>query len=134
MHSIDELKKFTHKRNESEIFVNDLVSISDTHFSASFRYPKDHPHYDDFYHTHTDINSMFLLECARQIETYISHIKLAIPLENKFILKNWKLISKPTFFILSSTEQLLADIFIDWSSAKKIMATYLPLYSGMKMH
>jgi len=62
---------------------------------------------------------MFLLECARQVETYVSHIILGIPLESKFILKSWQVTSNAIHYIKSKIESLTADVFIDWPSNKK---------------
>lgn len=120
MHSIDELKTYIHKNNESEIFLKSLIRISETRFTASFCVQRNHPHYDDFCATKNDINPMFLLECARQAETYASHIICGIPLESKFILKSWQVTSNAIHYIKSNVENLTADIFIDWPSNKKV--------------
>ncbi|QXN64648.1 AfsA-related hotdog domain-containing protein [Serratia fonticola] len=118
MHKIDELKIYTHKRNESEIFLKSLLKISDTRFTASFCTQLNHPHYDDFYATKNDVNPMFLLECARQVETYVSHVMLGVPLESKFILKSWQIVSRTIRYIKTNIDNLSADIFIDWPPGK----------------
>lgn len=132
MHSRDELKIYTHKRNESEIFLKSLSKLSDTHFTASFCTQRNHPHYDDFCAAKNDINPMFLLECARQVETYVSHVICGIPLESKFILKSWQIASRTVRYIKRKIEDISADVFIDWPGNKKSRNNIFTIIFQMK--
>ncbi|EBT2376008.1 hypothetical protein CGY19_26855, partial [Salmonella enterica] len=43
----------------------------------------------DFLPTKNLINPIYLLECARQLETFISHTEFNVALNTKFLLKSW---------------------------------------------
>jgi hypothetical protein len=110
-------KLFTHKKNESEIFIKNASRISDNHFQADFRLVEDHHFYSDFLPCFDRINPLFLLECARQAETYLSHAEFGIALDNKFLLDSWSMID------YSSNQEnkgsLKADIYTKYPSINK---------------
>ncbi|EBN8060140.1 hypothetical protein D0662_25185, partial [Salmonella enterica] len=89
MNNFNALKKYTHKTNESEIFIEDVERISDNSFKATCILVKNHSHYSDFLPTKKLINPTYLLECARQLETFISHTEFNVALNTKFLLKSW---------------------------------------------
>ncbi|HAT1685347.1 TPA: hypothetical protein I8Y21_006205 [Klebsiella oxytoca] len=110
-------KLYTHKKNESEIFITETSRISDNHFEAKFKLITSHYFYSDFLACTTKINPLFLLECARQAETYLSHTEFGIALDSKFLLDSWSITYYPTKF--KHTEALKADIYTEYSSIKK---------------
>ena len=50
-----------------------------------------------------------MLECARQVETYLSHAEFGITLDSKFILDSWSMKYYPT--MTGNVESLKADIY-----------------------
>ncbi|EAM8419981.1 TPA: hypothetical protein O5C63_004439 [Salmonella enterica subsp. enterica serovar Mokola] len=89
MNNFNALKKYTHKTNESEIFIEDVKRISENSFKATCMLLKNHFHYSDFLPTKNLINPIYLLECARQLETFISHTEFNVALNTKFLLTSW---------------------------------------------
>ncbi|EFR2912109.1 hypothetical protein QOP30_004075 [Salmonella enterica] len=89
MNNFNALKKYTHKTNESEIFIEDVERISENSFKAICILVKNHFHYSDFLPTKNLINPTYLLECARQLETFISHTEFNVALNTNFLLKSW---------------------------------------------
>lgn len=82
-------KKILHRIHDSEVFLSKCVLISENSFSALANIPNYHEYYLD--HLNNQFDPLFLLECARQAETYIAHTYYDVPLSNKFILNNWSL-------------------------------------------
>ena len=107
-------KLYTHKKNESDIFIKNISKISDNHFQGDFRLITDHPFYCDFLACINRINPTFLLECARQVETYLSHTEFGITLDSKFLLDSWSIKYYPTR--LGDAGMLKADIYSKYST------------------
>lgn len=75
-----------HKLNRSESFLYKCEKDSDKGYTAQAITSKHH-YYSD--HTKTLSDLMYLLECARQAETYIVHRYAGQALDTHFILSNW---------------------------------------------
>ncbi|HGY2281767.1 TPA: AfsA-related hotdog domain-containing protein [Citrobacter braakii] len=103
------IKLYTHKKNAGEIFITNTSRVSDNHFQADFKLVPDHHFYSDCLTCSNRINPLFLLECARQAETYLSHAEFGIALDNKFLLDNWSITYYPSRSGI--TENLKADIY-----------------------
>lgn len=110
-------KLYTHKKNESDIFINNISKISDNHFQCDFRIITDHHFYCDFLACTNRINPIFLLECARQVETYLSHTKFGITLDSKFLLDSWSM--KYYLTRTGDAERLKADIYSKYSAVNR---------------
>ncbi|HCI6568485.1 TPA: hypothetical protein NPO94_003302, partial [Klebsiella variicola subsp. variicola] len=110
-------KLYTHKKNENDIFINNISKISDNHFQCDFRLITDHHFYCDFLACTNRINPIFLLECARQVETYLSHTKFGITLDSKFLLDSWSMKYYPTR--TGDAERLKADIYSKYSTVNR---------------
>ncbi|EBE8073698.1 hypothetical protein C3T59_00180 [Salmonella enterica] len=108
MNNFNALKKYTHKTNESEIFIEDVKRVSENSFKATCILLKNHFHYSDFLPTKNLINPIYLLECARQLETFISHTEFNVALNTKFLLKSWYQCYKRT--PIENTQSLDIDI------------------------
>lgn len=91
MKRIKDAKLYTHKVHESEIFITNTSRISNNHFRDNFRLIKNHRFYCDFLACQAKINPFFLLECARQAETVLSHTEFAIAADSKFLLDRWSI-------------------------------------------
>ncbi|MDH8062005.1 AfsA-related hotdog domain-containing protein, partial [Klebsiella pneumoniae] len=65
--------------------------------------------YSDFLACQSKINPFFLLECARQAETVLSHTEFAIAVDSKFLLDRWSITYYPTGF--DDTGTLKADVY-----------------------
>lgn len=113
-----ELRLYTHKESKGDMFITDIVCVTDRDFYAHCESVKEHPHYSDHLNSNNEINPMFLLECARQIETAISHCYFKIDIESKFLLESW------SFHKHASTtlpiEYLTAKITTKYSTVKKL--------------
>lgn len=103
------VKSYTHKKNESEIFIKNTSRVSDNHFQAEFKLVSYHHFYSDFLACTNRINPLFLLECARQAETCLSHTEFGISPDSKFLLVNWTLTYYPS--IPENTKILKADVY-----------------------
>lgn len=114
---MENVKLYTHKKNESEIFITNTLSVSNNHFQAEFKLTLDHHFYSDFTAASKRINPLFLLECARQAETCLSHTEFGIALGSKFLLDNWSLTYSPSKLV--STEYLKADIYTKYPTPNK---------------
>lgn len=110
-------KLYTHKKNENDIFINNISKISDNHFQCDFKQITDHHFYSDFLACTNKINPFFLLECARQVETYLSHTKFGITLDSKFLLNSWSMKYYPTKS--GDAERLKADIYSMYSAVNR---------------
>lgn len=75
-----------HKKNKSESFLLSCIKDSENSFSARAMMQEYH-YFSD--HTATMSDLMYLLECARQAETYIVHQYNKQPLDIHFILSDW---------------------------------------------
>lgn len=75
-----------HKKNKSESFLLSCIKDSENSFSARAMM-QEHHYFSD--HTATMSDLMYLLECARQAETYIVHQYNKQPLDIHFILSDW---------------------------------------------
>ena len=117
MKRIKDAKLYTHKFHESEIFIKNTSRISDNHFQANFRLIKNHGFYSDFLACQSKINPFFLLECARQAETVLSHTEFAIAVDSKFLLDRWSITYYPTGF--DDTGTLKADVYTKEPTTKK---------------
>lgn len=104
------------------MFITNIVYVTDSDFYAYCKSVKEHPHYNDHINNNNEINPMFLLECARQIETAISHFFFKIDIDSRFLLKSW------SFNKISSTtppiEDLTVKITTKHSTAKRISHNY----------
>lgn len=85
------IKKYTHKNHEEEIFVVGLVIISDTKSIVKCSFKNSHKHYDDTINAPYLLNPMLFLECCRQAETYIAHQLFLLDESTHFVLKFWSL-------------------------------------------
>lgn len=114
---MENVKLYTHKKNESEIFIINTSPISDNHFQAEFKLILNHQFYSDFLASSNRINPLFLLECARQAETCLSHTEFGIALDSKFLLDNWSLTYSPSQ--PAGTKSLKADIYTKYPTTNK---------------
>ncbi len=105
---MENIELYTHKKNKSEMFLQNTSRISNNHFQADFKLVPEHHFYSDFLACANGINPLFLLECARQVETYLSHTEFGIKLGHKFLLNNWSLTYYPSKAVV--TGDLTADI------------------------
>lgn len=96
MISTNELKKLTHKHNEDSVFIESVSLVSANSFDATFKTIEDHSLYNNFAPTKNYLDPTYLLECARQVETIISHKYFNIAPSTKFLLKSWSLHYKKT--------------------------------------
>ncbi|ENM5738725.1 hypothetical protein AB1F87_002270 [Vibrio mimicus] len=110
-------KLYTHKKNENDIFIKNISKISDNHFQCDLRLITNHNFYCDFLPCTNRINPIFLLECARQIETYLSHTEFGITLDSKFLLDSWSMKYYPTR--TGDAERLKADIYSKYPTINK---------------
>lgn len=110
-------KLYTHKRNENDIFITDISKISDNHFQCDFRLITEHDFYCDFLACTNRINPIFLLECARQVETYLSHTEFGVTLDSNFLLDSWSVKYCPTR--TGDAENLKADIYSTYPAVDK---------------
>lgn len=110
-------KLYTHKKNRNDIFINNISKISDNHFQGDLRLITDHHFYCDFLACTNRINPFYLLECARQVETYLSHTEFGITLDSKFLLDSWSMKYYPTR--TGDAESLKADIYSKYPTINK---------------
>lgn len=96
MISKDELKKLTHKHNEDSVFIENVSLVSENRFDATLKSVEGHTLYNNFSPTKNHVDPIYLLECARQLETIISHKYFNVETSTKFILKSWSLHYKKT--------------------------------------
>ena len=121
------MKLYTHKLNDNEVFIENIFRISDKSFQSDCRIINDHPFYSDFNASVGFINPIYLLECARQIETYLSHKEFGIYLDSKFLLKNWSVNYNVT--PLEKEDNISADIFTKSPIDKKRQEMNSTLFS-----
>ncbi|WP_311791261.1 MULTISPECIES: AfsA-related hotdog domain-containing protein [Pantoea] len=76
---------FTHKIHKNESFLSGCVCFDSEYRAMAFL--PEHHYFCDHVKPITDL--MFLLECARQAETYIVHRYEHQPFDTKFILAEW---------------------------------------------
>ncbi|EEQ3637105.1 hypothetical protein GQY78_000045 [Escherichia coli] len=114
---MENINLYTHKKNKSEIFLKNTSRLSNNHFQATFKLVPEHHFYSDFLACANGINPLFLLECARQVETYLSHTEFGIKLGNKFLLNNWSLTCYPSKAVV--TEDLISDIHTKYPITNK---------------
>lgn len=81
----------THKANPQAVYINNIDSITASSLYALISPLTNQEHYTDICSSKTYINPMYLLECARQLETLASHKILKIEKNSIFILKSWRL-------------------------------------------
>ncbi|MDG2918311.1 AfsA-related hotdog domain-containing protein [Bisgaard Taxon 10/6] len=109
MENLKDLKLYTHKLNDSEVFIEKILRVSDKIFQSDCLVINDHPFYSDFNASVGFINPLYLLECARQIETYLSHKEFGIYLDSKFLLRKWSI--KYYITPLEDSDKIKANIF-----------------------
>ncbi|OTP87375.1 hypothetical protein B6D12_12745 [Gilliamella apicola] len=110
-------KKFLHRVNSSEVFLLQCFQEENNKYIAKSIIPKNHQYFADHYETET-LDFIFLLECARQAETYIAHAYYNIPLSSKFILNSWSFKNIKNHYLSSHNNELLMEVVI--SETKKI--------------
>ncbi len=118
MENLKDLKLYTHKLNDSEVFIENILRVSNKRFQSDCRVINDHPFYSDFNASIGFINPLYLLECARQIETYLSHKEFGICLDSKFLLRNWSINYNIT--PLRNSNNIKVDIFTKNSINQKM--------------
>lgn len=118
MENTKELRKYTHKENEDEIVIKRISRISDIHFQSEFLLMKEHHFYSDFQLCNKPMNLIYLLECARQAETVLSHKEFNIAQENRFLLSSWMVSSYSTKKEVK--DNINADIYTKNSSNEKV--------------
>lgn len=112
-----DIKIYTHKVNDDEMFLTRISRVSDSFFQAEFRNISDHHFYNDFTPCDNRVNPLFLLECARQVETYLSHVEFNIPLDSEFLLDNLSVVYLPTK--REREKRFNADIYTKYPTSTK---------------
>ena len=81
----------THKANPQAVYINKIESTTASSISALISPLNDQEHFSEICSSKKYINPMYLIECARQLETLASHKILKINSNTRFILKSWRL-------------------------------------------
>ncbi|MCD9496619.1 AfsA-related hotdog domain-containing protein [Photobacterium carnosum] len=117
---MDNIHNFTHKCHDNEIFINDLSIKSNDNFNMSCIVPENHPHFDDESKTHKNINPMFIMECCRQAETYITHKLFNIEKSKVFIFNNLSFSINENYHLIKDVKIKTIDLDIHSSHQTNI--------------
>jgi hypothetical protein len=84
-------RELVHRRALSEVFLTDFRPTGDDGFVAAAQLPPSHAYYTDHLGSTRHVDPFLLLECCRQAETYAGHDLLGVPLDHRFVLREWSL-------------------------------------------
>lgn len=82
-------RQLVHRHSVSEVFVTDLMQVSDDHYLAAAHLPRTHSVFNEWQPTMVD--PMLCLEIARQASIAVTHGHMGVPLDYQFIFRNMDL-------------------------------------------
>ncbi|MWN89532.1 hypothetical protein GQ597_02225 [Gilliamella sp. Pra-s65] len=114
-------RRFLHRLHSPETFLQSCFLEKKDCYYAKATIPQNHNYFNDHYENES-LDFIFLLECARQVETYIAHAYYDIPLTTKFVLNNWSFNYIANLKMSSLNAELKIETFIyDTKIVKNIL-------------
>ncbi|GAB1643579.1 AfsA-related hotdog domain-containing protein [Krasilnikovia sp. MM14-A1259] len=84
-------RRYVHRWAVSEVFLTDLRVLDDRTSWLAAMLPTAHAYYGDHTGPGGLVDSMAVMECARQAATYLAHEGLGVPLDSAFLVASWGL-------------------------------------------
>lgn len=84
-------RSLVHRSALSEVFLTDCRPTGRDAYVAAAQLPSSHAYYGDHLLRDPVADTLLLLECCRQAETYGGHTVFGVPLGTKFVLLHWSL-------------------------------------------
>lgn len=84
-------RRYVHRWALSEVFLTDLQELSENEYVAAAHIPTSHAYYGDHLGDPSVVDTMLLMECARQAATCLAHRFLGVPFGSAFLVATWSL-------------------------------------------